>query len=106
MRLVIVPAALTELQDAATFHTAQVNVDLAHALVNEFERVVNLIFSSPQFGAIFRGNRPCPLSELEHSSRVSPGGGARTTTGANLAIGARHRSEPAPHSVRVSPSAS
>lgn len=57
MRLVIVPAALAELQDAAAYYTAQVNVDLAHALVNEFERVVNLILSSPQLGAIFRGNR-------------------------------------------------
>lgn len=57
MRLVIVPAALAELQDAAAFYTAQVNVDLARAFVDEFERVVNLIFSSPKLGAIFRGNR-------------------------------------------------
>jgi plasmid stabilization system protein ParE len=54
--LVIVPAALAELQEAAAFYAAQANVDMARAFVDEFERVVNLIFSSPQLGAIFRGN--------------------------------------------------
>lgn len=57
MRLVIVPDALAELQDAAAFYSTQVNVDFARAFVDEFERVVNLIFSSPQLGATFRGNR-------------------------------------------------
>jgi plasmid stabilization system protein ParE len=57
VRLVIVPAALVELQAAAAFYTAQVNVGLARAFVDEFERAVNLIASSPQLGATFRGNR-------------------------------------------------
>lgn len=55
MRLVIVPAALAELRNAAAFYTAQANIDLARAFVDEFERVANLIFSSPHLGAIFRG---------------------------------------------------
>ncbi len=57
MKVVIVPAALVELQAAAAFYTAQVNVDLARAFVDEFDRVVKLIASSPELGAIFRGNR-------------------------------------------------
>lgn len=57
MKLVIVPAALAELQDAAAFYAAQANVELARAFVDEFERVSNLILSSPHLGAIFRGSR-------------------------------------------------
>ncbi|NVD99082.1 type II toxin-antitoxin system RelE/ParE family toxin [Massilia sp. MB5] len=57
MKLVIVPAALAELRDAAAYYTDQGNAGLGHAFVTEFERVVNLIFVSPQLGAIFRGTR-------------------------------------------------
>jgi toxin ParE1/3/4 len=55
--LVIVPEALAELQDAAAFYAVHVNAHLARAFMDEFERVINFIFSSPQLGAIFRGNR-------------------------------------------------
>lgn len=57
MKLVIVPAALAELQDAAAYYTAKVNADLARAFVDEFERVANLVSASPQLGAIFRANQ-------------------------------------------------
>ena len=56
MKLVIVPAALAELQDAAAYYAAQVNADLARAFVDEFERVAKLVSSSPQLGAVFRGD--------------------------------------------------
>lgn len=57
MKLVIIPAALQELQDAAAFYTAQANSGLGHALVAQFERVVNLIVVSPQLGVVFGGTR-------------------------------------------------
>jgi len=56
VRLVIGSDALAELDAAAAFYSAQVNVELARAFVDEFERVVNIISSSPQIGAIFRGS--------------------------------------------------
>lgn len=57
MRLVIVPAALAELQDAAAFYTEKANQNLGLAFVAEFERTVNFVFSNPLGGAIFRGTR-------------------------------------------------
>lgn len=57
MKLVIVPAALAELRDAAAYYAAQVNADLARAFVDEFERVIHLVSSAPQLGAVFRGTR-------------------------------------------------
>ena len=57
MKLVIVPAALTELQEAAAFYTKQASADLGHAFVAEFERAVNLIFCAPKLGTVFRGTR-------------------------------------------------
>lgn len=57
MKLVIIPPALAELQDAAAFYTASANVELGLAFVAEFERAVNLLLDNPSAGAIFRGNR-------------------------------------------------
>lgn len=57
MKLVIVPAALVELQDAVDFYSTRANAKVGQALLAEFERVVNLIFVSPQIGAVFRGVR-------------------------------------------------
>lgn len=56
MKLVIVPAAVAELRDAAAFYAAQGSVSLANQFVDEFERAVNLIVASPHLGALFRGN--------------------------------------------------
>ena len=55
MRLVIVPLALAELQDAAAFYTARANVSLGLAFVAEFERTVKLVLENPKLGAIYRG---------------------------------------------------
>ncbi|KQV90734.1 hypothetical protein ASD15_01245 [Massilia sp. Root351] len=49
----IVPAALVELQDAAAFYTVQANAELGRAFVAEFERVVNLVFSAPNWAPFF-----------------------------------------------------
>ncbi|MBA5688060.1 type II toxin-antitoxin system RelE/ParE family toxin [Rugamonas apoptosis] len=57
MKLVIVPAALAELRDAAAWYAAQANADLARAFVEEVERVANLVSASRQLGAVFRGNQ-------------------------------------------------
>lgn len=57
MKLVIVPLALAELQDAAAFYKARANVALGLAFVAEFERAANLALENPLLGAVFRGNR-------------------------------------------------
>ncbi len=55
MKLVIVPAALDELRDAAAFYAATANVELGLAFVGEFERAVNVILANPKIGVVFRG---------------------------------------------------
>lgn len=57
MKLVIVPLAVAELQDAAAFYTARANAELGLAFVAEFERSANLVLENPALGAIFRGTR-------------------------------------------------
>jgi toxin ParE1/3/4 len=57
VKLVIVPLALAELQDAAAFYTARANVALGLAFVAEFERAANHALENPLLGAVFRGNQ-------------------------------------------------
>lgn len=57
MRLVLAPAALAELHDAAAFYTQKGNVDLGLAFVAEFERTANLLLVEPKMGAIYHGTR-------------------------------------------------
>ena len=57
MKLVILPAALAELHDAAAFYTASANLELGLAFVAEFERGVNTVLENPKVGAVFRGTR-------------------------------------------------
>jgi plasmid stabilization system protein ParE len=57
VKLVITPAALAELQEAAAFYTQKATAELGLALVAEFERTANLVLSNPLHGAIFRGAR-------------------------------------------------
>ena len=57
MKLVVSPAALAELHDAAAFYTLKANVDLGLAFVAEFERTANFVLTNPLIGAVFRGNR-------------------------------------------------
>jgi toxin ParE1/3/4 len=57
VKLVIVPAALAELHDAAAFYAASANVELGLAFVEEFERAVDAILAGPEIGAVFRRAR-------------------------------------------------
>ena len=57
MKLVIVPLALAELNDAAAFYKARANAALGLALVAEFERATSLVLANPFLGAVFRGTR-------------------------------------------------
>ena len=57
MKLVIVPLALAELNDAAAFYKAKANAELGLAFVAEFDRATSLVLENPLFGAVFRGTR-------------------------------------------------
>lgn len=57
MKLVVAPAALAELQDAAAFYALKANVELGLAFVAEFERTANFVLANPLVGAVFRGTR-------------------------------------------------
>ena len=57
MTLVILPAALAELHDAAAFYAVSANVELGRAFMDEFEHAMNVILASPKIGAIFRRGR-------------------------------------------------
>lgn len=57
MKLVVAPAALAELQDAAAFYALKANVGLGLAFVAEFERTANFVLANPLVGAVFRGTR-------------------------------------------------
>lgn len=57
MKLVVAPAALAELRDAAAFYSLKANVELGLAFVAEFERTANFILANPLLGAVFRGTR-------------------------------------------------
>ena len=57
MKLVIVPLALAELNDAAAFYKARANAELGLAFVAEFERATSLVLENPLLGAVFRGTR-------------------------------------------------
>ena len=57
MKLVVVPPALAELDEAAAFYTAKANVELGLTFLAEFDRTAKLILANPFAGAIFRGTR-------------------------------------------------
>jgi plasmid stabilization system protein ParE len=57
VRLVIVPAALIELQAASDFYISQASRELARAFIDEFDRVTKLLVASPQLGAVWRNGR-------------------------------------------------
>jgi toxin ParE1/3/4 len=57
VKLVVVPAALAELQDAAAFYALKANVELGLAFVAEFERAANFVLANPLVGTVFRGTR-------------------------------------------------
>ena len=53
MKLVIVPAALAELQDVTAYYSTVANAALGRSFVDEFERAVNLVLSNPELGSAF-----------------------------------------------------
>ena len=57
MNLVILPLALGELKDAATFYETNANAELGVAFVAEFDRAVSDILANPYVGVVFRGTR-------------------------------------------------
>ena len=57
MKLVIVPPALAELQDAANHYASHGGLGLGHEFITEFERIVNFILANPQLGMPMRGAR-------------------------------------------------
>ncbi len=57
MKMVIVPAAIAELQDATDFYAEKANRDLGLAFVAEFERSAQRVLENPMIGAVFRGSR-------------------------------------------------
>jgi hypothetical protein len=56
VKLVIVPLALAEMQDAADFYADCANRDLGLAFVSEFERAATMVLENPMLGAVFRGS--------------------------------------------------
>jgi toxin ParE1/3/4 len=57
VKLVVVPLALAELQDASAFYALKANAELGLAFVAEFERTANFVLANPLLGAVFRGAR-------------------------------------------------
>lgn len=56
MKLVILPPALAELQEAADFYADRANRDLGLAFVAEFERAAAMVLENPTLGSAFRGS--------------------------------------------------
>lgn len=54
MKLVVAPAALAELDNAANFYVKNADAALGLALVSEFERAANLVLNNPALGTDFR----------------------------------------------------
>ena len=73
MKLVMAPAAISELHDAAAFYTLKANVKLGLTFVAEFERAANLILEKPLLGAEFRNNRPAITANTRSTKiQISP----------------------------------
>jgi len=57
VKLVISPAALDELHDAAEFYTLKANAELGLAFIDEFERTASKVLANPLLGTEFRSTR-------------------------------------------------
>jgi plasmid stabilization system protein ParE len=64
MKLVIVPPALAELQDAADHYA--LHGGLGHEFITEFERIINLILANPRLGTPMRGARRYFMSRFPY----------------------------------------
>ncbi len=67
MKLVIVPPALAELQDAADHYASHGGLGLGHEFITEFERIINLILTNPRLGAPMRGARRYFMSRFPYA---------------------------------------
>ncbi|MES2160051.1 MAG: type II toxin-antitoxin system RelE/ParE family toxin [Pseudomonadota bacterium] len=67
MKLVVVPSALAELQDAADHYSLQGGRQLGRDFVAEFERVAKLLLINPQLGALALGVRRYSMSKFPYS---------------------------------------
>lgn len=68
MILVIVPAALAELNAATAFYISSAGPNLGRMLVSDFERTANLILANPGIGARFAGRYGACHSEGSHTA--------------------------------------
>ncbi|MDZ4263685.1 MAG: type II toxin-antitoxin system RelE/ParE family toxin [Pseudomonadota bacterium] len=50
MKVIVHPAATTDLTGAATFYAAKANQELGQALIVEFERTIQLVSENPELG--------------------------------------------------------
>jgi toxin ParE1/3/4 len=57
VRVVIIPAALRELHDAAAFYSESANVNLGHAFLAEFEQSIERLRGSPEIAPVYRGTK-------------------------------------------------
>jgi plasmid stabilization system protein ParE len=57
VKLVILPLALGELQDAAAFYSASANAELGLAFMADVDQAIRRILANPYVGAVFRGLR-------------------------------------------------
>ncbi len=68
MKLVILPQAQAELQQAAAFYIEQANLALGDAFVDEFERSASVLLATPLIGSIWRsGTRRLSLHRFPYS---------------------------------------
>lgn len=67
MNVEIVPEALDELRAATEFYAANADTKLARVFLDEFERAVKLVASSPSLGSVFNGRRRYPMRRFPYS---------------------------------------
>jgi toxin ParE1/3/4 len=68
VKLVILPQAQDELQQAAVFYIEQASIVLGEAFINEFERSTSILLATPHIGSIWRsGTRRFSLHRFPYS---------------------------------------
>ena len=68
MKLVILPQALADLQQAAAFYIEQAGVELGESFTVEFERSISALLEHPLIGNAWRGGtRRFPLRRFPFS---------------------------------------
>jgi len=68
VKLVILPQALAELQNATAFYVEQANIELGESFAAEFERSISVVLQHPLVGIVWRGStRKFPLRRFPYS---------------------------------------